>query len=191
MRGGVLFGKLPRHGDFVARGLDSAARQAWDDWASTGLLRARAAMADSFEDAHDAAPPWRFIGRPQGFGEAWMVGALAPSMDAAGRRFVIMLGVQGLSQDEAADLGPDLSARLEDIVYRCFSEALDADAAVAAADQALHEPHSAGPAAVDALARGGVWWISGAEHEPSAVIASSTPPPDLFERGMALGQALA
>ena len=191
MRGGVLFGKLPCHGDFVARGLDPEARLAWDAWASTGLTRAQEAMAESFEDAHDAAPPWRFIGRPQGFGEAWMVGALAPSMDAAGRRFVIMLGVQGLSQDEAADLGLDLSARLEEIVYRCFSEALDADAAVAAADQALRERDPTAPRAVDAVALGGLWWISGAEHAPSAVIASSTPPADLFERGMALGQVLA
>ncbi|HUO22238.1 MAG TPA: type VI secretion system-associated protein TagF [Caulobacteraceae bacterium] len=185
----MLFGKLPRHGDFVARGLAPTAREAWDGWASAGLERAGAALGERFGDAHDAAAPWRFVARPEGFGEAWLAGALAPSVDAVGRRFVILLAVQGLTAEEAVAQGALLSARLEEVIYRCFSEGLDADAAVAAADRVLdHGAPAAVAASVDAS--NGAWWAVGYDGAPAAVIAGHDPPRDLFARAFALGQAV-
>ena len=43
-----LFGKLPAHGDFVARGLTPDAQAAWDDWASAGLERAMSELGEAF-----------------------------------------------------------------------------------------------------------------------------------------------
>ena len=34
-----LFGKLPAHGDFVSRGMEAAAQQVWDGWASGEIAR--------------------------------------------------------------------------------------------------------------------------------------------------------
>ena len=73
-----VFGKLPAHGDFVSRGLSDAAREAWDSWATAALERLRDGHPD-FEDAHDAAAPWRFVAGPSTLGPGWRAGALAAS----------------------------------------------------------------------------------------------------------------
>ncbi|HYD46690.1 MAG TPA: type VI secretion system-associated protein TagF, partial [Phenylobacterium sp.] len=59
-----LFGKLPSHGDFVARGLDTGTRAAWDAWLSEGVGGARAALGEAFDAAYEIAPPWRFVLAP-------------------------------------------------------------------------------------------------------------------------------
>src|ERR1700744_5108989 len=97
-----LFGKLPAHGDFVSRGLTAPEVEAWDGWASQAMEALRDA-SPAFEQAHDATPPWRFVAGPSRLGPGWRAGALAPSIDAVGRRFVVVLGVQGA--DEAFAVG--------------------------------------------------------------------------------------
>ena len=46
----ILFGKLPAHGDFVARGIDAAGRAELDDWLSASLADARAALGEAFAE---------------------------------------------------------------------------------------------------------------------------------------------
>jgi type VI secretion system protein ImpM len=120
----LLFGKLPRHGDFVARGLDAAAREAWDHWAASGLEAAREALGEDFEAAHETMPSWRFVDQADG---AWRAGALAASIDSVGRRFVIVLAAQGLSAGQAAADGEALAERFEGLIHRGFMESLTAD----------------------------------------------------------------
>jgi type VI secretion system protein ImpM len=81
-----VFGKLPAHGDFVARGLSVEAREAWDAWLAQEMADAKAAHGATFAERFVAAPVWRFVGT-----EA--VGALAPSADSVGRHFPIVAGV--------------------------------------------------------------------------------------------------
>lgn len=120
----LLFGKLPRHGDFVARGLDAREREAWDQWAARGLEAARAALGEDFEAAHETMPPWRFVDRADA---GWRAGALAASIDSVGRRFVIVLAAQGLSAGQAAADGEALAERFEGLIHRGFMESLSAD----------------------------------------------------------------
>ena len=79
-----VFGKLPAHGDFVARGIDARERAALDDWLSASMLAARDVYGAVFAARFDAAQPWRAEG-------AGVTGALAASQDAAGRRFPLLL----------------------------------------------------------------------------------------------------
>lgn len=134
-----VFGKLPSHGDFVQRGLDAAARDAWDEWASAGLARAREALGERFDAVHESAPPWRFRIGPGRLGEAYRVGALASSVDRVGRRFVILVGADGLEAEAARSQGRDLGGRMEGLIYDAFQSGWDVDALMAAAGQVLDE----------------------------------------------------
>jgi type VI secretion system protein ImpM len=184
-RGGprpILFGKLPTHGDFVQRGLDLTACDAWDRWASEGLETARAALGDGFDDAHDQAPPWRFVDPPGRLGRDWRAGALAPSIDAAGRRFMIMLAADGLSPDQAGGGGEAIAEEMEALIYQAFESGWDADATIEAARGPLARPDAAG-----APPQPHWWTLGGPGHDPvtlagpeglfAQMLVPATPPP--------------
>ena len=159
----VLFGKLPSHGDFISRGLDLTACDAWDRWASEGLLTAHEALGERFDDEHDRAPPWRFVDAPGRFGRDWRAGALAPSIDAAGRRFMIMLAADGLSSDQAGGGGEAIAEQMEGLIYQAFESGWDADAAIAAAQGPVGRI-TAGPPA-----RPRWWTLGGFDHPPATL----------------------
>lgn len=177
-----LFGKLPSHGDFVARGLAPAARQAWDDWASAGLVLARERLGPAFEAAHDAAPPWRFAFGAAPYGRR-LAGALAASVDSAGRRYLIVVGAQADAGLAGAGAGALAAARLEAALYRAFEAGLDADALLAQAQDAVAglEP---GPPAQD-----GRFWTLGAGEGQAQDIAAAAPPRELVLRMLGGGGA--
>ena len=178
-----LFGKLPAHGDFVARGLDGAVRDAWDERASNALRTARERLGEEFEDVFDAAPPWRFVCGPSSLGSSWRAGALAPSVDGAGRRFFIVLGVDALSAAAAESVGADLAARSEAAIYEALSQGANADeviksaysltSGVPAGDE--EEPDAPGTAA-------GRWWAVDENGETALSVASAELPADLLLR---------
>ncbi len=117
-----LFGKLPAHGDFVARGCSPQERAALDAWLTASLAEAQGRFGAAFADRFDAALPWR--GRSDG-GTGQGAGAvIAASQDATGRRYPIVLF--------AADIG-------EDLLFDAIAGRWDADRLIAGA--------GAGPAA--------------------------------------------
>jgi type VI secretion system ImpM family protein len=170
-----LFGKLPAHGDFVSRGLADSERAAWDRWASEAMER-----LGGDDPAHGEIPPWRFIAGPSALGPGWRVGALAPSIDRAERRFVAVLGLGGLSAKAAAGVGLAAASEIEDLLYRAIgerltaeeaAEALDGYARALADDLARAEALEGGPAAEDR------WWIEG---DPASRRTGALPPADLL-----------
>jgi type VI secretion system protein ImpM len=165
----ILFGKLPRHGDFVARNLEAAARAAWDRWLSDVLLDARAALGEGFDAAHDACPPWRFVDGPGDFGPDWRAGAFAPSIDAAGRRFMIMLAVDGLSAGQAGGCGEDIAEAMEGLIYDAFEQGWGADAVVSAA-QTRVPTQAAASGAPDARC----WTLGGPDHAARTIPGALT-----------------
>ncbi|PCG13366.1 MULTISPECIES: type VI secretion system-associated protein TagF [Sphingomonas] len=142
--GVLLFGKLPVHGDFVARGMTAAEREWWDERLSIGIARIRALTDEGFEATCDIIPPWRFRLRP---GMQMISGAIALSIDRSGRRFPVIVArrdAQGGAACEAA-------------LRRGLAERLDADAIVAAV--------GAQSDADDAPVTTG-WWCASADAEP-------------------------
>lgn len=137
----MLFGKLPAHGDFVTRGIGRAEWDTLDTWLSLSLADAREALGAGFEAAYDAAPPWLFADDRTG-------GALAPSVDAVGRRFPVWLAVGEIAEDQAsaAALG------CEALIRRALLEGWDAERLMS---EAVALPLSAG-----SRARG--WWVEDA-----------------------------
>ena len=178
-----LFGKLPAHGDFVARGLSDAEQAAWDSWASAGLEQARDRLGDDFEDAHDSAPPWRFVSRGDG---GWRAGSLACSVDSAGRRFVLVLGVADLAPEHAAALGVRDAEVIEAVLYEALACRTPADDAMSALAGAAAAPDPTTLKAAEALATTpgspGIWWTVGGERHPPLVVAAGDPPADLLLR---------
>lgn len=115
-----VFGKLPAHGDFVARGMDAADRDALDAWLSGSLLAARDLYGEDFADRFDAAQPWRAAGEG-------VAGAVAASQDSAGRRFPVVLLCDGHAHDAA-----DCETLLYDAITQGWSVDRLAEAAGAA-----------------------------------------------------------
>ena len=142
----ALFGKLPAHGDFVSRGLAAAERDPLDAWLSASLADARRRCGEAFDVLFDSAPAWRFA-------EGGRVGAVAASMDKAGRRFPLWLAVG------SADAGD-----CEDLLYRALAQGWDADRLLARAAALPAEPGSP-------LREG--WWI---EDAAGALVAQSPHP---------------
>jgi len=168
----IVFGKLPRHGDFISRGLDASGREAWDTWLSGAVERAKNAFGAGFPAIHDAAPPWRFVAGPGDFGPGWRAGALAASVDSAGRRFAIMTAAEGLNENAAARLGEPLAEAAEAMIYRAFEDGWDADALAGAVEA---EIASAEPATA---ASGERWWTL--DRETGDPVSLNRAPANLF-----------
>lgn len=116
-----LFGKLPAHGDFVARGIDAPTRDALDLWLTAEMERARVVWGDSFEPRYEAAPVWHFVdadaeGR-------WTGGILCASTDRVGRWFPLMFAAP--APDCASAAGT--SAGCLTLVAKAFAQGWDAD----------------------------------------------------------------
>ena len=173
----LLFGKLPAHGDFVARGLSAAEQADWDARLSAAMQAARDAFGDAFEDRFAAAPPWRCV---LADGDGWLAGALAPSIDRAGRIFPILLARR--SADRAA--APGLAATCEELLFAALPGGWSAD-------ELLRQAEAADPAAAVGEGPDG-WWLDGAELLPDPPAPLPGPfPPDLISRMIAVTEQLA
>jgi type VI secretion system protein ImpM len=166
------FGKLPTHGDFVARGLSPDERDAWDAWSSAGLEEARTALGQDFEVRHDTAHPVRFVFGPGPFGAGWLAGALAPSIDTAGRRFVIVLGAH-IPRAPPMETGDIIATAAENEIYRAFENAADIDEMVVSAQDVFQTMESVGE-----LETQGRFWLPDSPFD----ITASQPPADLITR---------
>lgn len=114
------FGKLPSHGDFLARRLPPAVRLCFDDWLQRGLLQSRADLGQAWLPAWLASPLWRFVVAPGVCGEqAWM-GVMMPSHDRVGRCFPLLL----MTAADAAPLLADCLSVHEDWFVRLENLAL-------------------------------------------------------------------
>jgi len=117
--GAWLFGKIPAHGDFIARGISAEVQKLLDDWLSVELGAARSRFAD-FDTRYLQAAPWHFVDcDPDG---NWTGGALCPSVDKVGRRFPILVGAP------AADAGhaEALACNALELIFGALGEAWDA-----------------------------------------------------------------
>jgi type VI secretion system protein ImpM len=91
-----IFGKHPGFGDFLAHGISEPARQGLDSWLAACLPPLRDRLGDSWESFWDAAPVLRFwIGRA--LAGRTMAGVMRTSQDRVGRRFPLILLIEGAS----------------------------------------------------------------------------------------------
>jgi len=110
----MIFGKLPSHGDFIARGLNGSEREELDRWLSSSMAEARERFGAGFADAFDAALPSLFAW-DEG---SWTAGAMAPSIDSAGRRFPLIVALRGLDRSMVRAA----SERCEEVIFAAVAE---------------------------------------------------------------------
>ena len=154
-----LFGKMPAHGDFIARGLAAEERDALDLYLSAELAAARETLGDSFEERFDSAPPWRFAWA----GETWTAGAVASSVDSVGRRFPLLVGRTEVEPGAVAAM----AEACEQAIYDAFDQSWTADDLAAAVD-ALESAESDGRPAES-------WWTFGGEGFDESSLSGARP----------------
>ena len=79
----AIIGKLPAHGDFIARGVAYGARDDFDRWLSSWMQAGRDRHGRDFDAAYEVAAPFLFEGER-------CTAILMPSMDAVGRLYPIL-----------------------------------------------------------------------------------------------------
>ena len=102
-----MVGKLPFHGDFVARGANARQRRQIDNWLADSMAAARDLFGPTFEATFDAAKAWLFAWQDG----QWTAGALTPSADRAGRRFPLLVGKTDLARGQV-EAGAKLCERV-------------------------------------------------------------------------------
>jgi type VI secretion system protein ImpM len=148
----VLFGKLPAHGDFVARGLDDAWQAELDAAISRAMLCAQDRFGDSFEDRFLAAPPWRCAISRSG---SFLGGALAPSLDSAGRLYPVFLA----RWSDAAETAARQAQACEELLFGAIPDRWSADQLWNAAEGL--------PEAEPDMEQEPGWWLDGGDALPS------------------------
>lgn len=86
-----VFGKLPALGDFLRMELPAGFIDPWDRWLQEGILAAKAALAERWQDCYFSAPIWRFNLSAGLVGAAPVMGVMMSSVDRVGRQFPLTL----------------------------------------------------------------------------------------------------
>ena len=158
-----LFGKMPAHGDFAARGIDAPTRNALDLWLTAEMERAKAVWAESFADRYEAAPVWHFVENDAA--GSWSGGILCGSTDRVGRRFPLMIAAPAADCASAAET----SAGCLTLVTQAFAQGWDADQLATAQVAPEVLPWSPTGAAWALVGEDGPW-VEFLENRPAGVI---------------------
>jgi type VI secretion system protein ImpM len=126
-----LFGKLPRHGDFVRRGLAPATVARLDAWLVAWLDAARVSLGASFESRLEAMPPQRLVLAPGILAPAALVGVVVSSSDNVGRPFALVLLAPAIGEPGESTIEA-WQARAEALAVAATAGTLDTDELAAA-----------------------------------------------------------
>jgi len=129
------FGKLPSHADFVHWGSRSEALSSFDDWLTASVEWAHARGGEPWRAAFRAGTARAFVHRLEPAGDAgtFVVGALAPSQDEAGRLFPISVAAP-VRLDPDFKRSPQLLPLICETIWQAAGECV-AQLGVTAADQ--------------------------------------------------------
>lgn len=139
-----VFGKLPALGDFLRMDLPQGFIDPWDRWLQEGLVNAKSALGDRWQDCYFSAPIWRFNLSAGLLGAAPVMGVMMSSVDRVGRQFPLTL---------AAPMPDGNPALLDHFLSVATFEALDDIALAALEDDMTRDTLKARLAEVTAPAR--------------------------------------
>jgi type VI secretion system protein ImpM len=87
-------GKVPKHGDFVSRGLPNTFIDPWDIWLQEAIHTSRQQLGDKWLDYYLTSPLYRFVLSPGICGDAAWMGTLMPSVDKVGRYYPMTISLK-------------------------------------------------------------------------------------------------
>ena len=90
-----FFGKIPSHGDFVARRLPPGFTGPWDAWLQAGMADSQARLGDAWLAVYLNSPIWRFALGAGVCGPQACYGVMMPSVDRVGRYFPFTIAAAG------------------------------------------------------------------------------------------------
>lgn len=86
-----VYGKLPRHGDFISRQLPQGFIVAWDTWLQRALVTSQGLLGSRWLDIYLTSPIWRFaLSTGVVDAQVW-AGLMLPSVDRVGRYYPLTL----------------------------------------------------------------------------------------------------
>jgi type VI secretion system protein ImpM len=89
-----FFGKLPSHGDFIARRVDDLFQDRWDEWLQRSIAESQRTLGGAWLDCYLTGPLWRFFLCDGVAGAGCFSGVLMPSVDRVGRYFPLTVVAQ-------------------------------------------------------------------------------------------------
>jgi type VI secretion system protein ImpM len=132
-----FFGKLPSHGDFIERRVDSAFRDLWDDWMQRCIVESQQELAGRWLDCYLTSPMWRFYLCDGVAGTGSYAGLLLPSVDRVGRYFPLTVVVELPVGIPAAQFATAAAGWFEEIENLCADALQNPDFDLGAFDAAL------------------------------------------------------
>jgi type VI secretion system protein ImpM len=96
-----LYGKLPAHGDFIARNLNPNFIKVWDEWLQHFISTSQQQIGADWLDIYLTSPIWQFVFSPGVIDSSMWAGIIMPSVDRVGRYFPISI-VHPLPVSESA-----------------------------------------------------------------------------------------
>ncbi|GAB0115778.1 hypothetical protein AcidC75_33020 [Acidisoma sp. C75] len=165
-----FYGKLPARGDFVGRGLSAATVATLDQWICRLMVGAQAQFGEGWAEAWAVMPAWHFALPAGACGPLQLHGVLGPSHDRVGRRFPLVLAVEGLVDPpgDAPDQAAALHAHLEDLCRAAIGDGWPPDRLAAELRRGALPPA--------AMVRAGRWWSLPCPPAPSRSFDSDTLP---------------
>ena len=88
-----IYGKIPAHGDFVSRRLNSDFIRYWDEWLQRSVAVSQEQLGGQWLDLYLVSPIWRFVLSPGVVNESGWAGILLPSVDSVGRYFPLTIAM--------------------------------------------------------------------------------------------------
>lgn len=89
-----ICGKVASHGDFLARGLEVAFVDSWNEWLQAVLAVSREQLGAGWLDTYLTSPIWHFALSPGVCSDQVMAGTLMPSVDQVGRHYPFTLAAE-------------------------------------------------------------------------------------------------
>jgi len=96
-----IYGKLPAHGDFIARHLNSSFISIWDEWLQHFISTSQEQIGSDWLDIYLTSPIWQYVFSPGVIDSNMWAGIIMPSVDRVGRYFPISI-VRQLSATQSA-----------------------------------------------------------------------------------------
>lgn len=136
------FGKISGMGDFLRLNLGSDFVRAWDDWLQAGLLSARRALGEAWDDRYLSAPIWRFSLPGGVLGAQGVSGVLMASVDRVGRQYPLTIAARCPASNTALRhfTSGALFERIEEIALATLEDDAGRDALAAALEELELDP---------------------------------------------------